>query len=57
LPLFLAENISKQWNITREEQDAFSVASQNKCEAAQNSGAFAEEIIPVQVKQRRGKCG
>ncbi|KAF6022544.1 ACAT2 [Bugula neritina] len=48
-----AENISKQWNITREEQDAFSVASQNKCEAAQNSGAFAEEIIPVQVKQRR----
>ena len=49
-----AENIAKQWSLSKEEQDQFSVSSQNKCEAAQNSGEFNDEIVPVQVKQRRG---
>lgn len=48
-----AENIAKQWSLSKEEQDQFSVSSQNKCEAAQNSGEFNDEIVPVQVKQRR----
>ena len=48
-----AENICDQWNITREELDAFSAASQQKAEAAQKSDRFAEEIVPVMVKQRR----
>ena len=50
-----AENVAKQWQITREEQDAFAAASQNKAEAAQNAGRFNEEIVPVTVKSRKGE--
>ena len=49
-----AENIAKQWQITREQQDAFAVASQNKAEAAQKAGKFKDEIVPVTVKTRKG---
>ncbi|CAG0911472.1 unnamed protein product, partial [Cyprideis torosa] len=48
-----AENIAEKWNISREEQDAFAVASQNKAEAAQTSGRFKDEIVPVNVIGRR----
>jgi len=50
-----AENVAKQWQLGREEQDAFAVASQNKAEAAQNAGRFADEITPFVVKTRRGE--
>ncbi len=49
-----AENIAEQWNISKEEQDAFAVSSQNKAEAAQKSGRFNDEIVPVPVPQRKG---
>ncbi|MGD1877816.1 MAG: acetyl-CoA C-acetyltransferase [Kiloniellaceae bacterium] len=49
-----AENVAKQWQITREEQDAFAAASQNKAEAAQKDGRFNEEIVPVTIKGRKG---
>lgn len=49
-----AENIAERWQITREDQDRFAVASQNRAEAAQKSGRFAEEIAPVTVKGRKG---
>ena len=49
-----AENIAEKYGISREEQDAFSAASQNKAEAAQAAGKFAEEIIPVMIPQRKG---
>jgi len=49
-----AENIAKQWQITREQQDAFAVASQNKAEAAQKAGKFKDEIVPVTIKTRKG---
>jgi acetyl-CoA C-acetyltransferase len=49
-----AENVASQWQITREQQDAFAVASQNKAEAAQKAGRFADEIISVTIKGRRG---
>lgn len=49
-----AENVASQWQITRDEQDAFAVASQNKAEAAQKSGKFKDEITPVTVKNRKG---
>ncbi len=49
-----AENVAKQWNISRDEQDAFAVASQNKAEKARNEGKFQEEIIPVELKSRKG---
>jgi acetyl-CoA C-acetyltransferase len=49
-----AENVAKQWQLTREEQDAFAVASQNKAEAAQKEGRFKDEIAPVTVKGRKG---
>lgn len=49
-----AENIAEQWNISRQEQDEFSVNSQNKTEAAQKSGRFNDEIVPVNVPQRKG---
>ncbi len=49
-----AENVAKQWQITREQQDRFAVASQNKAEAAQKAGRFADEIVPVTVKTRKG---
>ena len=49
-----AENVAKQWEITREQQDAFAVASQNKAEAATKAGRFKDEIAPVTVKGRKG---
>lgn len=51
-----AENVARQWQITREEQDAFAVASQNKAEAAQKAGKFKDEITPVTVKTRKGEA-
>jgi len=49
-----AENVAKQWQITREQQDEFAVASQNKAEAAQKAGKFKDEITPVTIKTRKG---
>jgi acetyl-CoA C-acetyltransferase len=49
-----AENIAARWQITREDQDRFAVASQNKAEAAQKGGRFTGEIAPVTVKGRKG---
>ncbi|MBA1335476.1 MAG: Acetyl-CoA acetyltransferase [Firmicutes bacterium] len=49
-----AENIAEQWNISREEQDAFAVASQNKAEKAQKQGRFKDEIVPVEIPQKKG---
>jgi acetyl-CoA C-acetyltransferase len=49
-----AENVARQWQITRQQQDAFAVASQNKAEAAQKSGKFKDEITPVTIKTRKG---
>jgi acetyl-CoA C-acetyltransferase len=49
-----AENVAKQWQITRQQQDAFAVASQNKAETAQKTGKFKEEIIPITIKSRKG---
>jgi acetyl-CoA C-acetyltransferase len=49
-----AENVAEQWQITREMQDEFAVASQNKAEAAQKAGKFADEITPVTIKTRKG---
>lgn len=49
-----AENIAEQWGITREELDEFSVNSQHKAEAAVKAGKFKEEIVPVEVPQRKG---
>ncbi|MGH6875740.1 MAG: acetyl-CoA C-acyltransferase, partial [Rhizomicrobium sp.] len=50
-----AENVAREWQITRDMQDRFAVASQNKAEAARKSGRFADEIAPVTVKERRGE--
>ena len=49
-----AENIAKKYGFTREEQDQFAAASQQKTEAAQKAGKFDEEIIPVEIPQRKG---
>src|ERR1039458_5056251 len=49
-----AENVAKQWQITRLQQDEFAVASQNKAEAAQKAGKFKDEIVAVTVKSRKG---
>ena len=49
-----AENVARQWQLTRDEQDAFAVASQNKAEAAQKAGRFKEEIVPFTIKGRKG---
>jgi acetyl-CoA C-acetyltransferase len=49
-----AENIASRWQITRADQDAFAVASQNKAEAAQKAGKFDAEIAPVTIKGRKG---
>ncbi|MDP3255830.1 acetyl-CoA C-acetyltransferase [Bosea sp. (in: a-proteobacteria)] len=49
-----AENVATKWQITREEQDAFAVASQNKAEAAQKAGKFKDEIVPFTVSTRKG---
>jgi len=49
-----AENVAKQWQITRQQQDEFAVKSQNKAEAAMKSGRFKDEIAPVTIKSRKG---
>ncbi|TAL80156.1 MAG: acetyl-CoA C-acetyltransferase [Beijerinckiaceae bacterium] len=49
-----AENVASKWQISREEQDRFALASQNKAEAAQKAGLFADEIAPVTVPNRKG---
>ncbi len=49
-----AENICEQWNLTREELDAFAASSQNKAEAALAAGKFKDEIVPVEIPQRKG---
>jgi acetyl-CoA C-acetyltransferase len=49
-----AENVAEKWQITREEQDAFATASQNKAEAAQKAGKFIDEIARVTIKNRKG---
>src|SRR5215470_10782647 len=49
-----AENVARQWQITRDEQDRFAVASQNKAESAQKGGKFKDEITPVTVASRKG---
>ena len=48
-----ADNVAEQWGLTREEIDEFSVASQNKAEAAMAAGKFKDEIVPVEVKQKK----
>ncbi|HEY4943745.1 MAG TPA: acetyl-CoA C-acetyltransferase [Rhizomicrobium sp.] len=50
-----AENVAREWQITREQQDIFAVASQNKAEAARKAGRFKDEIAPVTVKERKGE--
>jgi len=50
-----AENVARQWQITREDQDKFAVASQNKAEAAKKAGRFKDEIVPVTIKGRKGE--
>jgi len=49
-----AENVARQWQITREDQDKFAVASQNKAEAAKKAGRFKDEIAPVTIKGKKG---
>jgi acetyl-CoA C-acetyltransferase len=49
-----AENVAKQWQITRQMQDEFAVKSQNKAEAAMKAGKFKDEIVPVTIKTRKG---
>ncbi len=49
-----AENVARQWQLTRDEQDAFAARSQQKAEAAQNAGRFKDEIVPVTIKTRKG---
>lgn len=50
-----AENVARQWQLTRDEQDAFAAGSQNKAEAAQKAGKFKDEIAPVTIKTRKGE--
>lgn len=49
-----AENIAEQWNLSRQDQDEFALASQLKAEKAIKSGRFAEEIVPVEIPQKKG---
>ena len=49
-----AENVAEQWGITREQLDEFSVISQNRAEAAIKAGKFKDEIVPVEIPQRKG---
>ena len=49
-----AENIAQKWQISRDEQDTFAAASQNKAEAAKKSGRFKDEIVPVTIKSKKG---
>ncbi|SEQ06893.1 acetyl-CoA C-acetyltransferase [Lachnospiraceae bacterium RM5] len=51
--MITAENVAEQWNLTREELDEFAANSQQKCEAAINSGRFKDEIVPVEVKVKK----
>ena len=48
-----ADNVAEQWGLTREELDAFAVNSQNKAEAAMAAGKFKDEIVPIEVKQKK----
>ena len=50
-----AENVAKEWQITREQQDRFAVASQNKAEAARKAGRFKDEIAAVVMKEKKGE--
>ena len=50
-----AENVAERWQITRDQQDAFAAASQEKTERAQKAGTFAEEIVPVTIRTRKGE--
>src|ERR1700726_2400789 len=50
----MAENVARQYQITRSQQDEFAVGSQNKAEAAQKAGKFKDEIVPVTIKTRKG---
>lgn len=50
-----AENVAKEWQITREQQDQFAVASQNKAEAARKAGRFKDEIAVVTIKEKKGE--
>ena len=50
-----AENVAREWQIPRDQQDEFALSSQNKAEAAQKKGNFKDEISPVTVKSRRGE--
>ena len=50
-----AENVAQKWQITREQQDAFAAASQQKAAAAQAAGRFKDEIVPVTIKTRKGE--
>ena len=50
-----AENVAEKWQLTREDQDAFAAASQQKAEAAQRAGRFKDEIVAVTVKTRKGE--
>ncbi|MEM7653098.1 MAG: acetyl-CoA C-acetyltransferase, partial [Pseudomonadota bacterium] len=50
-----AENVAEKWQITRDQQDEFALASQNKAEAAQKAGKFADELAPVTIKTRKGE--
>ncbi len=51
--MITAENVAEQWGITREELDAFSASSQQKCEAAVAAGKFKDEIVPVEIKVKK----
>jgi acetyl-CoA C-acetyltransferase len=50
-----AENVAERWQITREQQDAFALASQTKAEAAIKAGKFKDEIVPVKITTRKGE--
>ena len=52
--MITAENVADQWKLTREELDEFAANSQQKCEAAINAGKFDDEIVPVEIKTRKG---
>ena len=49
-----AENVAQKWQITREQQDQFAAASQQKAEAAQKAGRFKDEIVAVKITSRKG---
>ncbi|XP_070190059.1 acetyl-CoA acetyltransferase, cytosolic-like isoform X2 [Littorina saxatilis] len=49
-----AENVARQWTVTRQDQDQFAAQSQQRCEAAQNAGHFDQEIVPVAIQSRAG---